>query len=74
MAEALKPQRWLVRAWVTAPGEFPSQSLEKLEVDAVTVPGAVAKAKLKLEETWIAPVVVAVVRVQPPFDQRPGAG
>lgn len=62
---------WWVRAWVTAPGEFPSQSLEDADVKADDIGGALRKARAKFNRIGLDPYVVSVVRTSPPAAKNP---
>lgn len=61
---------WRVRAWVTAPGEFPSRSLETVQIKCRLAEGAIARAKQELSQTGLDPVVVSVERTHPPALQN----
>lgn len=63
---------WRVKAWVTAPGEFPSQSLEAVTVTANDVGGALRKARSRFNGIGLFPNVVSVLRVNPPANRSPG--
>lgn len=64
---------WRVKAWVTAPGDFPSQVLETVSVTADDVGGALRKARAKFGKIGLFPVVVSVTRTNPPASQNPDA-
>lgn len=63
-------QRWEVQAWVEAPGEFPSRSLESVTVLARDVDIALKRAGRRFAEIGLDPIVVSVVRVRPPADRN----
>lgn len=65
---------WRVKAWVTAPGEFPSQSLETVDVTADDVGGALRKARSKFNRIGLFPNVVYVARTKPPASRNPDEG
>jgi hypothetical protein len=56
---------WLVRAICTAPGEFPSRSIEQTKVQTVTIEGAIRLATRYFNASWLDPIVVEAVRVTP---------
>jgi hypothetical protein len=56
---------WRVQAWVTAPGDFPSQALKTITVHAPGVCMAIDTAKHSAAFI-MSPVVVSVERIDPP--------
>ena len=65
------PPSWTVLAWVEAPGDFPSPSLETAHVHAPNINAAVDAAKGVLLRTWLNPIVVSAQRVNPPMKETP---
>lgn len=62
---------WKARAWITAPGDFPSQALETVSVQADDVGGALRKARAKFGKIGLFPVIVSVARTKPPAGRNP---
>lgn len=58
-------RRWRVRAWVIAPGDFPSRDLKAVEVNADRIETAIAKAERSLAFQSDA-TVVSAERINPP--------
>lgn len=69
--EAALMPTWQVQAWVMAPGEFPSYSREQEIVPAKDAAGAIVEAVARFERTGLSPVVVSVLRVNPPPHHAP---
>lgn len=60
---------WVVRAWVTAPGDFPEKILRTVAVDAHGVLEAAARGAAKASEGFIEPItVVTVARSDPAWN------
>lgn len=62
---------WRVKAWVQAPGEFPSWSLESATVHARDIDAAIARARGRFERTGLDPILVSAVRTVPVVEHGP---